>query len=269
MKKFESIRCPLALSYAAIALLAAFSLGLVLHTVLRNYYDRQEVTYLRSRAIEISSIASQLFQAGLPQPVIQDLSRSWSFVLRARVRVLDAAGNQVADSGTPGAQRVFFIASQRPIQIPFGESVIRPMPGQGLQTLPANTDQFFQIQILRSEDPGEVQKDVILFNQEAVGVALPVDASMNGLLDSNAEQPSRRSVPVLERVGFANALYKERMAGADEVELVPLEIQLGVTFGADEPGIRTVFADAEPPHLFQAEEAIGIPLGEMVGIEPI
>jgi signal transduction histidine kinase len=199
MMKFESIRWRLALSYAAIALLAAFSLGLVLRTVLRNYYDRQEVTYLRSRAIEISSIASQLFQADLPQPVIQDLSRSWSFVLRARVQVLDAAGNQVADSGTPGAQRVFFIASERPIQVPFGESVMEPAPGQGLQTFPPNTDQYFQIQVLRSENPGEVQKDVILFNRDAVGVALPVDVSMNGLLDPNTEQHARRSVQVVEQ----------------------------------------------------------------------
>src|SRR5690349_22060890 len=114
MRKFESIRWRLTLSYAAIALLAAFSLGLVLRTILRNYYDRQEATYLQSRAIEISSIASQLLEAELPEQVIQDLSKSWSFVLRARVRLLDAAGNQVADSGTPEGQQVFFIASERP-----------------------------------------------------------------------------------------------------------------------------------------------------------
>jgi signal transduction histidine kinase len=222
MSKFESIRWRLALSYAAIALLAAFSLGLVLRTVLRSYYDRQEVTYLRSRAIEISSIASQLFQAGLPQPVIQDLSRSWSFVLRARVQVLDAAGNQVADSGTPGAQRVFFIASERPIQAPFGGSVIEP--GPGIQSLSPNTDQFFQIQILRSEDPGEVQQDVILFNRDAVGVALPVDASMNGLLDANTEQPARRSVQVVAQpitspsgTALGKVILSEGPAYGDEI----------------------------------------------------
>jgi hypothetical protein len=133
--KFDSIRWRLTLSYAAIALLAAFSLGLVLRSVLRNYYDRQELSYLETRAIEIGSIASQLFEAGLPPQVIQDLSKSWSFVLQARVRVLDTAGNQVADSGVPEPQRVFFIASEKPFGIPMGESVAVPAPQAGQEAL--------------------------------------------------------------------------------------------------------------------------------------
>ena len=199
--KFFSIRWRLTLSYAAIALLAAFSLGLVLRTVLRNYYDRQEATYLQSRAIEISSIASQLLAAGLPQQVIQDLSKSWSFVLRARVRLLDASGNQVADSGTPEAQEVFFIASERPFSMPVGESVVRPAPGQNASTLPPGNGQFFQVQILTNEvsTGGEARKDVILFSRDSVGVALPVDVSMNGLLEPRADSTTRRSVQVVEQ----------------------------------------------------------------------
>ena len=199
--KFVSIRWRLTLSYAAIALLAAFSLGLVLRTILRNYYDRQEATYLQSRAIEISSIASQLLEAELPEQVIQDLSKSWSFVLRARVRLLDAAGNQVADSGTPEAQQVFFIASERPFPFPAGESVVRPAPGQGSAKLPPGQDQFFQVQILTNEiaTGGEAQKDVILFTRDSVGVALPVDVSMNGLLDPTTDSTRRRSVQVVEQ----------------------------------------------------------------------
>ena len=42
----NSIRWRLAFSYPAISLLAAFSLGLVLRTVLRSYYDAQEARYL-------------------------------------------------------------------------------------------------------------------------------------------------------------------------------------------------------------------------------
>src|SRR5215207_6363207 len=150
--KFDSIRWRLTLSYAAIALLAAFSLGLVLRTILRNYYDRQEVGYLQSRAIEIGSIASQLLEAGLPPQVIHDMSRSWAFVLQARVQVLDPAGKQIADSGVPEAQQVFFIASERPFEIPAGQSVIRSAMGKGPQTGTSTSDQFFQIQVLRSED---------------------------------------------------------------------------------------------------------------------
>src|SRR5512138_2363191 len=116
--KLNSIRWRLTLSYAAIALLAAFSLGLVLRTVLRSYYDRQEERYLQSRAIEISAIASQLLEADLPPTVIQDLSGSWSTFLQARVRVLNTSGNQIADSGVPKARQVFFIASEKPLPLP-------------------------------------------------------------------------------------------------------------------------------------------------------
>ena len=199
--KFDSIRWRLTLSYAVIALLAAFSLGLVLRSILRDYYDRQETGYLQSRAIEISSIASQLLEAGLPQQVIQDLSKSWSFVLRARVQVLDAAGNQVADSGVPEAQQVFFIASERPFELPVAEAVVGPAPEQGSSTLQPNPGSFFQIQILRSENAsvtGE-QQDVIIYNRDAVGVAIPSDVSMNGLLDPASSASTRRSSHVVEQ----------------------------------------------------------------------
>src|SRR5512135_1481340 len=100
----NSIRWRLPASYAAIALLAALSLGLVLRTILRNYYDRQEIGYLQTRAIEISSIASKLLEADLSPQVIQDLSTGWSSFLQARVRVLNTAGNQIVDSGVPKAE---------------------------------------------------------------------------------------------------------------------------------------------------------------------
>src|SRR5690349_457203 len=227
MRKFESIRWRLTLSYAAIAMLAAFSLGLVLRTILRNYYDQQEMTYLQNRAIEISSIASQLLEADLPEQVIQDLSRSWSFVLGARVRVLDMGGNQVADSGTPETQQVFFIASERPFPVPGGQTVTHPATEPGSQGLPPQTDQFFQIQILTNDiRPGttEQKKDVILFNRDSVDVALPVDVTMNGLLDPNRGSPKRRSSQVVEQliigrsaVPIGRVLLSEGPAYGDEI----------------------------------------------------
>lgn len=189
--KFDSIRWRLTLSYAAIALLAAFSLGLVLRTILRSYYDRQEARYLQGRAIEIGSIASQLLEAGLPPEMIQDLSKSWALFLQARVRVLDAAGNQIADSGVPEAQQVLFVASEKPFRIPVGESEI----------VPAKSDRFFQIQILKGEpEPGAIEpRDVIVINRGEVGVAMSSDESMYGLLDPNTDGPARRSSQVVER----------------------------------------------------------------------
>lgn len=187
----NSIRWRLPLSYAAIALLTTFALGLVLRTILRNYYDRQEASYLQMRAIEISSIASKLFEADLSPQVIQDLSGSWSSFLQARVRVLDTAGSQIADSGVPKAQQVFFIASEKPLPIPLGNS----------ETAPVKSDRFFQVQILKNGNgpiPAGVagageKSDVVVFNKESVGVALSGDVSMNGLLDPAPGKPGRRS----------------------------------------------------------------------------
>jgi signal transduction histidine kinase len=199
--KFNSIRWRLTLSYAAIALLAAFSLGLVLRTVLRNYYDKQEARYLQTRAVEISAIASQLLKAELSPQVIEDLAKSWSLVLQARVQIFDTTGHLVADSGMPEEQQVFFVASARPFPIPFGDTV----------TAPAKSDRIFQVQILKGEPSGGVsvrgeQKDVIVFNRESAGVALPADVSMNGLLDPQAGTLRRRSsqmvaLPILDQQG--------------------------------------------------------------------
>ncbi|HSL43440.1 MAG TPA: HAMP domain-containing sensor histidine kinase [Anaerolineales bacterium] len=198
--RFDSIRWRLMLSYAAIALLAAFSLGVALRTILRDYYDRQEATYLKTRAIEIGSIASQLLQADLPPQMIQELSKSWSFMLKARVQILDSAGQQLADSGVPEAQQIFFIASERPFQLPVGQSVVRPAE-EGEQAVPVGPGQFFQIQVLRSGTSGglSAQEDVILFSPGSVGVALPADESMYGLLGSDAGTPGRRSAQVVEQ----------------------------------------------------------------------
>src|SRR5512133_907050 len=189
---FNSIRWRLTLSYAAIALLAAFSLGLVLRTILRSYYDGQEARYLQSRALEISSIASQLLDANLPPEMMQDLSQSWSLFLQARVRVLDEEGRQVADSGKPQAQKVFFIASEKPLRIAGGES----------ESVPAKANRAFQIQVLKGDEPAagsQEQKDVVIVRRDSVGVALSSDISMSGLLDAEAGIPARRSEQVVRQ----------------------------------------------------------------------
>lgn len=192
--KFNSIRWRLMLSYAAIASLAALSLGLVLRTILRDYYDRQETRYLQSRAGEIGLIASQLLDARLPREVIQEQSKSWSFFLQARVQLYDAAGQLVADSGLPQAQHMMFITSAEPSAFPLG-----PMGNASGQSVPG--DRHLQIQILRDEiDSGMTEsQDVIVFNANTVGVALPVDRSMYGLLDSRAEITARRSAQVVKQ----------------------------------------------------------------------
>ncbi len=193
--RLNSIRWRLTLSYAVIALLAAFSLGLVLRTILRDYYDRQEIRYLQSRASEIGAIAAQLLDAGLPEELIQEQSKSWAFLLQARVRLFDVSGKLVADSGMPAVQQMVFITSAEPFDVPFGA-----IGDTNVQA--AKTGPFFQVQILRDETsvPGAAEnRDVIIFNANSVGVALPVDRSMNGLLDPRAELILLRSKQVVEQ----------------------------------------------------------------------
>lgn len=197
--KLDSTRWRLMLSYGAIALLAAFALGLVLRGILRDYYERQEETYLRNRAIEIGSIASQLLEADVPPRMIQELTKRCSFVLQARVKILDTSGELLADSGVPESQQVFFIASERPFQLSVGQPAARPA-GEETEALPASPAQFFQIQVLRSETSNGIaaQEDVIMFSPEAVGVALPADETMYGLLGTDMSMSGRRSSRVVE-----------------------------------------------------------------------
>lgn len=85
------------LSYAAIALLAALALGGVLLTTLRGYYLQLELGYLAENVQAVSS----LFQVELPLAMLQSQLGIFSFFSQTCVRFLDAAGQELADSGTP------------------------------------------------------------------------------------------------------------------------------------------------------------------------
>jgi signal transduction histidine kinase len=198
----NSIRWRLAFSYAAIALLAAFSLGLVLRSVLRSYYDTQEARYLQESAMRIGIITSQLIDANVPAPLIQDQAASWSFFLQARVRIEDASRRLIADSGVPNNRQVVFFTSA----VSGGSSVSAPAG-----TLVQGTDAplplpvpkgAFSIQIIQRQAPvgaGE-QGKLVVFSRDAIGVSMPADVSMYGLFDSSdANVIVRRSSQMVEQ----------------------------------------------------------------------
>lgn len=216
--KLNSIRWRLMLSYAAIALLVAFSLGLVLRSVLRNYYTEQEERYLQSNATRIGFITARLLEAKLPEQIIEDQSKSWSFFLQARVQVTGRDGRIIADSGVPEDRQMVFIKSSDPFEIPFGQSQSAPAP--------VRSNEFFQIQVLRSDVTSTARpgQDVVIFNSNSVGVALPVDVAMYGLLDPNAAAPARRSTqlvqqPILDQSGQAvgRVILSDGPAYGDEI----------------------------------------------------
>lgn len=101
----KSIRWRLPLSYAAIALLGAVSLGVVLLMMLRGYYLQRELDYLTSNAQAIGSRIGLLMEAELPPAALQSQLRSFSFLSQTRVRLLDVDGQVLADSGSPGEHR--------------------------------------------------------------------------------------------------------------------------------------------------------------------
>ena len=175
----NSIRWRLTFSYAAIALLAAFSLGLVLRTVLRGYYDNQEARYLQDSAMRIGAITAQLLDKHVPETLMQDQATSWSFVLQARVRIEEPSGRVIADSGVPNNKQVILYTSARPAGIPVA----------GSETMSGDPNGTLKIQIIQEQSApvgaGE-QRDFVVFGQDSGGVtvAMPADDSMYGLFDS-------------------------------------------------------------------------------------
>jgi signal transduction histidine kinase len=188
--KFNSIRWRLAFSYAAIALLAAVSLGLVLYTALREYYDNQEARYLQESAMRVGIVASELMEKNVPAPLIQEQTTSWSFFLQARVRIEDISGRVIADSGVPNNQQMIFYTSEMPARVsaPFSETAPMDSPGS------------FSIRIIQKQSApvgaGEERKDFVVFGRDTAGVtvAMPADDSMYGLFRaSSADVFMRRS----------------------------------------------------------------------------
>ena len=95
-----SLRRRLAFTYAGVALLTAAVLGTALLTILRLYYDRQELDYMANQARYVSADLTEAMGTGtlrgLPDGVVRSALR-----VDARVSLLDADGGLLADSGDP------------------------------------------------------------------------------------------------------------------------------------------------------------------------
>jgi signal transduction histidine kinase len=134
----KSIRWRLPLSYAAIALLAALSLGIVLLTTLRSYYRQHELNYLTENARGISSELARLVQADLPPAALQAQLKSFAFLAQTRVRLLDEANNPVADSGEPQdrPQVAALSIEVEANEFVSGDMFTKPIKGAGIAVAP-------------------------------------------------------------------------------------------------------------------------------------
>ena len=102
----RSIRWRLPLSYAAIALLATVSLGLVLFVILRGYYAGQEQDYLVGNAKEISATVGKMMQSHMDSSAIQSQLDLYALLSQVQIQVFDANQKVVAASSSPGLYKV-------------------------------------------------------------------------------------------------------------------------------------------------------------------
>ncbi len=106
----NSIRWRLPASYGVIALLAALLLGSVMLLVLKSYYARQEQDYMLGNAFALQPMLEQVLQTE-PQPgLLQDQIDGLSFLSQTQIRVLDASGEVMADSGVPASNQVVSVS---------------------------------------------------------------------------------------------------------------------------------------------------------------
>ncbi|MBI5034514.1 MAG: HAMP domain-containing histidine kinase [Chloroflexi bacterium] len=105
---FKSIRSRLALSFAAIALVAAVVLGAVLLVILQDYYLRLEFDYLRGNAKFVSSLVVAMTSDKASHDEVQSQIENLAFLTQTRIQVFDTNQQLLYDSGSPMRVNVNF-----------------------------------------------------------------------------------------------------------------------------------------------------------------
>ena len=220
----NSIRWRLPASYALIALLAALSLGSMMLLVLRDYYSNQEREYLYGNATALQPIIAQILQSDVPEVSLQDQITGLAFLSHTQIRLLDADGKIMADSGVPASGQVVAVSA--------GE----PMAGNVMFSMPVNPpkDQG-PILIYRSDEnvpgPEMVPFEKQMLAGKGTDIVVPVSASPYGYgfiaeVDSDPARRSSQSVSVL-------------LISSDGRKLGLLQFSNGPSYGADVIGSVT------------------------------
>jgi signal transduction histidine kinase len=137
---FKSIRSRLALSFAGIALVTALALGVMLLTILRNYYSNQELDYLRGNAKSVSAVVAAMMTVHPPHDQVQSQIENLAFLTQTHIRVYALDEQLLYDSGSPenvsvnfGVMKQTLIQtndnlSQNKVFISVGDSQTMPAP---------------------------------------------------------------------------------------------------------------------------------------------
>lgn len=159
----NSIRWRLPLSYAAIALLAALSLGSIMLLVLNSYYASQEREYLTANAEALQPFVVRILQSQSSGASLQSQVNGLAFLSQSQIRVLDASGSPIADSGIPDASRVMGVSGAKD-NVVFNIQIGTPAPGMAVSI-------FSRVD---GPPPAGTTPQVIAIQES--GPALPVDA---------------------------------------------------------------------------------------------
>lgn len=107
----QSIRWRLPLSYAAIALITALSLGSVMLLVLNQYYTGLESAYLLDNAQALQPVVQRIITDEKNNEKLQEQITTLAFISQIRIRVLDENATAIADSGIPDNIRLLSLAN--------------------------------------------------------------------------------------------------------------------------------------------------------------
>ena len=220
----NSIRWRLPASYGVIALLAALLLGSVMLLVLKSYYARQEQDYMLGNAFALQPMLEQVLQSEPEPGLLQDQIDGLAFLSQTQIRVLDASGRVMADSGVPASNQVVSVSG--------GANWSAPAFDSG----PVNaTKEKMPILIYRNEVENSVAygPQVIPFNDAIpysgpaakVDMVVPVSASPYGyIFVARTEASPKRASSQLVNVPLKTSTGS--LMGA-------LEISNGPSYGAD------------------------------------
>jgi len=122
--KTKSIRWQLSLSYAGIALLATLLLGMIMMGILARYFAFQESNYLINTADEIGGKVPYFIKGDLHAENFTELMEYLSFYVNAQIRLLDANGTVLADSGLPKPTKTISITDKFDKEAPpYGKTI--------------------------------------------------------------------------------------------------------------------------------------------------
>jgi signal transduction histidine kinase len=192
---FASIRWRLPASYAAVALLAALSLGSLMLLVLNSYYTRQERAFLQSNAEVARSVVDQALQSSMPAQGLEDQVKGLAFLLQAQVRILDGSGSLLADSGVPDTNQVVSLSSslQGGAVLNVGDQMDQSLEiDQDLTPVPEGT----AVMVQSAPQGTEIASSQVIVG--SAGTTLPVISSPYGFVFSATPSAGvRRSAQVV------------------------------------------------------------------------